>query len=152
MVLPAAAALVLLTAFSCGPEDPDPQGTGLPPPPSVTLEPVPPEETPSIAPSPTPSQRGVAGPECLSRPAVLQAVTGAGVVEPGAAAGLAVRAGPVCAGGFAAALLAAPGADVLQVVLQRRAGSWYVLTSGSLVCGSPVVEQAPAVVRSLLGC
>jgi len=142
----------LLAAFACGPEDPDPQGTGLPPTPSVTVEPPPPEEPPTFSASPTPSQRGVPGAQCLDKPAVLRAVREAGVVAPAVAPSLVVQVGPVCGGPFAAALLGAPGADVLQVVLQRRAGTWFVVTSGSLVCGSPVVAELPPLVRGVLGC
>jgi hypothetical protein len=109
------------------------------------------DPVPSRSPEPTPSQSGVPVTGCPTAAQVLDALAGAGAVDP-AATGLTVSGRPTCAKDWSAATVAGPDADPLEVVLRTRNGRLYVVTAGSGLCGDPDVADAPAAVRTAAGC
>jgi hypothetical protein len=138
--LAAVAAATALAGCSSVPDDPGPA------PADFADDPV-----PSVSPEPTPSQSGVPVTGCPTRGQVLDALAGAGAVDP-AATGLSVPTRPTCAGDWSAATVTVPAADPLEVVLRARNGRLYVVTAGSGLCADPDVIGAPAAVRAAAGC
>ncbi|HEY0357469.1 MAG TPA: hypothetical protein VGD11_02750 [Mycobacteriales bacterium] len=139
-IITALAVAAALAGCSSVPDDPGPS------PADFADDPV-----PSLSPEPTPSQTGVPVTGCPTGAQVLDALAGAGAVDP-AATGLAVPRRPTCAGDWSAATVTGPEADPLEVVLRTRNGRLYVVTAGSALCADPDVADAPPAVRAAAGC
>jgi hypothetical protein len=139
-------AAVALLVTGCYGESKPPKQETIPAGPDVS----PPAISPSPA-SPAPSVAVNPKAGCVNVSQVLDALIYADPDTPPSAQAK-LSGAPVCAAGWAFALVTAPNTEDARVVLRNYAGRWQVLTYGSAPCSEPRVADAPAAVRTAAGC